>query len=147
MQDTFTGRSPQAGVAASCFAALALSLCGCGDKPAPALPPPVTPVSAPPTARPQQQGDAGAPPVAVQPPQSREAALKEIERDAASADPEVYLKTLTDLLNGWMMSRNSFPTNLDVFVKEKMIRKLPTPPPGKQLAVDRKAMKVILVDK
>lgn len=73
--------------------------------------------------------------------------MSAIERDMMSSDPNVYLKTLTDLLNGWVMSKNSVPTNVDVFVKEKMIRRLPTPPPGKQLAIDAKAMRVVLADR
>lgn len=77
---------------------------------------------------------------------SRAEALSAIERDMLSPNPEVYLKTLTDLLNGWAMSKNSVPTNVEDFVKVKMISRLPTPPPGKRLAIDRKAIKVVLVD-
>ncbi len=123
---------------------LGLALVGCKKQTPPAEapvvpPPPPQAVNAATTS----DGTAPAPMPAVSP---RAAALSAIERDMMSPNPEVYLKTLTDLLNGWVMSKNSVPTNVEEFVKAKMISRLPVPPSGKRLAIDRKAMRVVLVD-
>ena len=130
------------------FALVALavmSLTGCGDKPKPLSAPAVAPP--PGTVRKPEAPPAVTNEASVQVPSTKAEALSTIERQIATPNPEVYLKTLTDLLNGWVMSKNSFPTNVDEFVKAKMITRLPVPPPGKQLSIDRKAMRVVLVDR
>ena len=93
-------------------------------------------------------GEAAAPAPAPAPGVSSQAAAANhaLQSDLASANPELYLKTLTELLNAWVMSKNTLPKDLDEFVKAKMIPKLPTPPPGKKLAIDQKGMRVVLVD-
>lgn len=125
------------------LAVLGLSLTGCGDKPKPAEPLRVAPPPRAATPEATPTGTEPAPPPAAV---SQAAAISAIQNDVASSDPEVYLKRLTELLNAWVMSRNSFPANLDEFVKAKMIPKLPVPPPGKKLAIDQKGMRVVLAD-
>ena len=103
------------------------------------------PKVAPPPQTATGEPDAPAPaPAAGASPQA--IAANAIQRDLASADPDVYLARLTELLNAWVMSKNDFPQSVDDFVKSKMIPKLPTPPPGKKLAIDRTKMRVVLAD-
>ncbi|MBI3878339.1 MAG: hypothetical protein HY300_20645 [Verrucomicrobia bacterium] len=125
------------------IALLGLTLTGCKKKTTPAEAPVVPPPPQAVNAATTPDGTAPAPAPGVSP---RAAALNAIERDMMSSNPEVYLKTLTDLLNGWVMSKNSVPTNVEDFVNAKMISRLPVPPPGKRLGIDRKAMRVVLVD-
>lgn len=119
---------------------LGVCLTAC-DKPVKTEAPKVAPP--PQTATGEPAAPAPAPAAAVSP---QAAALTAIQRDLASAEPEVYLPRLTELLNAWVMTKNDFPKDVDDFVKTKMISKLPTPPPGKKLAIDRQGMRVVLAD-
>ncbi len=127
-------------------AAAGFSIAACSDKPQP----PPAPVVAPPAVSAPASGSGAADAKSTATHQSHvpsgAAASKALERDVASPNPEIYLKTLTDLLNAWVMAKNDFPASLDELVKARMIAKLPTPPPGKRLAIDKQGCRVVLVD-
>lgn len=69
----------------------------------------------------------------------------------AVADPadarEMTIDEMTAALEAWFTSRGSAPKNLEEMVKAGFIKKLPTPPAGKEFAIDAKNLKVVLVDR
>jgi hypothetical protein len=60
---------------------------------------------------------------------------------------EMTIDEMTAALEAWFTSRGSAPANLQELVKAGFIKKMPTPPPGKEFAIDAKNLKVVLVDR
>lgn len=73
-------------------------------------------------------------------------ALSEMDQKLASGDVQAQLQVLNQLLQAWVMSKNSFPGRVEEFVKAKMIAKVPVPPAGKKFLIDTKAVQVVLAD-
>jgi hypothetical protein len=84
----------------------------------------------------------------VKPPAGSEAAkaLNAMDQKLASGDVQVQLQVLNQLLQAWVMSKNSFPDSVEDFAKAGTIAKVPAAPPGKKFAIDRQAIKVTLAD-
>lgn len=88
-----------------------------------------------------------APAITKPPPGSAAAAaLNEMDQKLASGDVQVQLQILNQLLQAWVMSKNSFPESVDEFVKAGTIAKVPAPPAGKKFSIDRQAVKITLSD-
>ncbi|MBI3875688.1 MAG: prepilin-type N-terminal cleavage/methylation domain-containing protein [Verrucomicrobia bacterium] len=62
------------------------------------------------------------------------------------AAPEPTLQEATEALHVWLMKRPTPPKDLNELVALGFIKKLPTPPPGKKLAIDQRHMAVVFVD-
>lgn len=77
------------------------------------------------------------------PPPAAPVAVAPVEVDAK----EMTLEEMTAALESWYTSRGVAPKNIQELVKAGFIKKLPTPPPGKDFAIDAKNLKVIVVDK
>ncbi len=73
-------------------------------------------------------------------------AMNEMEQRLSSGDVQAQLQVLTQLLQAWVMSKNTFPEDVQEFVKAGTIAKLPTPPSGKKFAIDRQTIRVVLKD-
>lgn len=82
------------------------------------------------------------------PPAGSEAAkaLNEMDQKLASGDVQAQLQVLSQLLQAWVMTKNSFPASVDEFVQAKMIAKVPAPPAGKKFVIDRQGVRVVLAD-
>jgi len=64
-----------------------------------------------------------------------------------SPEQEASLAEITQAIQTWMQVNSDYPKDFKQLVDAKLIKKLPTPPPGKRLAIDRKTIRVIYVDK
>jgi hypothetical protein len=62
-------------------------------------------------------------------------------------EQEASLAEITQAIQTWMQVNSDYPKDFKQLVDAKLIKKLPTPPPGKRLAIDRKTIRVIYVDK
>ena len=74
------------------------------------------------------------------------AAVKAMNEDLMSSDPQANLRILNQLVAGFTMSNNRLPTDLEDLVKAKLISRVPPAPPGKKFVIDRKSNRVILAD-
>ena len=74
------------------------------------------------------------------------AAVKAMNEDLMSSDPQANLRVLNQLVSGFTMSNNRLPVDLEDLVKAKQISRVPPAPPGKQFVIDPKSNRVILVD-
>ncbi len=50
-------------------------------------------------------------------------------------------------VQAWFTSRGAAPKNMQELVKAGFIKKLPTPPPGQEFAIDSKNLRVVLVNR
>jgi len=73
-------------------------------------------------------------------------ALNEMDQKLASGDVQAQLQVMSQLLQAWVMTKNSFPTSVDEFVQAKMIAKVPAAPAGKKFVIDRQGVRVVLAD-
>jgi hypothetical protein len=73
-------------------------------------------------------------------------AVQAINQSLISSDPQENLRVLNQLLDGYIMSRNTVPADLEELVKAKMLSRIPPAPPGKKFAIDRKTNRVVLAD-
>ncbi len=62
------------------------------------------------------------------------------------AAPEPTLQEATDALRVWLMKRPNLPKDPNELIAQGFIKKLPTPPPGKKLAIDQQHFAVVFVD-
>ena len=87
-------------------------------------------------------------PSVIKPPPGSAAAtaLNEMDQKLASGDVQVQLQVLNQLLQAWVMSKNSFPDSVEEFAKAGTVAKIPAPPAGKRFAIDRNAVKGTLTD-
>ena len=53
---------------------------------------------------------------------------------------------LTEALHRYFEAKGQLPQNFQQLVAAKYIDKLPTPPPGKKFAIDRRNLQVVLVN-
>ena len=74
------------------------------------------------------------------------AAVKAMNEDLMSSDPQANLRIFNQLVAGFTMSNNRLPTDLEDLVKAKLISRVPPAPPGKKFVIDRKSNRVILAD-
>ena len=74
------------------------------------------------------------------------AAVKAMNEDLMSSDPQANLRILNQLVAGFTMSNNRLPLDLEDLVKAKLISRVPPAPPGKKFVIDRKSSRVILAD-
>ena len=117
--------------------AVGLGLAGCGKKPAP---PPMTERAAVSGVSVASQAEASAPaPPAVEAP-TESGAVSEPEQ-------ELSLKELTAAVQAYMQVSSDYPKDLSDLVKIKLLKKMPTAPPGKKYVIDRQNIRVILADK
>jgi hypothetical protein len=116
---------------------ITLGLAGCG-KQAPPPPPGPNPGGA---SIESQLTEKAAPP----PPS---AAGEPISTGVATDVPEQEksLKELTAALQTYMQVSSDYPKDLNALVKMKLLKKMPTPPPGKRFVIDPKNIRVILAD-
>ena len=77
------------------------------------------------------------------PPPAAPVAATPVEVDAK----EMTLEEMTAALESWYTSRGVAPKNIQELVKAGFIKKLPTPPAGKDFAIDATNLKVVLVDR
>ena len=73
-------------------------------------------------------------------------AVQAINQSLISSDPQENLRVLNQLLDGYIMSRNTVPADLEDLVKAKMLSRIPPAPAGKKFAIDRKTNRVVLAD-
>ncbi len=73
-------------------------------------------------------------------------AVQAINQDLMSSDPQANLRVLNQLLDGFTMSNNRVPADLEELVKAKLISRIPPAPAGKRFVIDRKTSRVILAD-
>ena len=67
---------------------------------------------------------------------------------AVTADEkEMTIEEMTGAVQAWVTSRGEAPKNFQEMIKVGFIRKMPTPPPGKEFAIDAKNLQVVLVDR
>ncbi|MBI3875468.1 MAG: hypothetical protein HY300_05825 [Verrucomicrobia bacterium] len=115
------------------FAVVLLTLAACHKSPTPAtqapplVPPPVqaSPTPSPATAMP------------LAPPPSA----------GAPGEKDLTLEDMSYAVQAWFTSRGATPKNLQELVKAGFIKKLPTPPPGQEFAIDPKTLRVVLVNR
>lgn len=120
-----------------CIAVAALVTIGCRKKAA-------TP-NADSSAPPAPKGEfTPAPAVPADSPAAK--ANSEMDQKLASGNAQLQLQVLDDLVQAWVMSKNSIPKDLEELVKEKMLSKVPAAPPGKRFAIDQKKARVVLVN-
>jgi hypothetical protein len=127
-----------------CIAALSFHAAGCSRKvPTPAAP--AAPQSA--NLLPAAGADA-TPPAPPPPPPSPRTADATDPATPAQGDgiPEPTLAEFRRALELWTFQRNDPPADLNDLVKQGYLKKLPSPPPGKRFAFDRKKMQVYLAD-
>ena len=55
-------------------------------------------------------------------------------------------KELTGALHLYQMDHHKLPVDFQTLVKDKYVKGLPSPPPGKHLALDRSRMQVVFAD-
>lgn len=67
--------------------------------------------------------------------------------DEAEKSPEASLALLNETLKDWLLRHPDYPKTVQEFVTARVLPKLPTPPPGKEFAIDRTGGMVVLVDK
>lgn len=117
----------------SALAAVVL-LAGCGDKPPTPAPAAARPkVAPPPPSVPAQPKAApGTPPAAATP--------------AVGRGDEPQFNNVNDALHAWIQTKGSLPLDLNDLVKANLVDKLPTPPPGKKLAIDLRTHSVVMVN-
>ena len=60
---------------------------------------------------------------------------------------EMTLEEMTTALEAWFTSRGSAPKNFQEMIKAGFIKKMPTPPAGKDFAIDATNLRVVLVDR
>ena len=60
---------------------------------------------------------------------------------------EMTLEEMTAALESWYTSRGVAPKNIQELVKAGFIKKMPTPPAGKDFAIDATNLRVVLVDR
>ena len=65
----------------------------------------------------------------------------------AEKSPEATLALLNEALKDWLLRHPDYPKTVQEFVTARVLPKLPTPPPGKDFAIDRTSGAVVLVDK
>ncbi len=116
------------------FAVLLLTLTACHKEP-PAVTPSqsqASPVKAPTTPAPAPGAS-----ITVAPPPST----------AAPGEKEQTLEEMSYAVQAWFTSRGAAPKSLEELVKAGFIKKLPTPPPGQQFALDTQNLRVVLVNR
>lgn len=67
--------------------------------------------------------------------------------DAADKSPEAALDLLNETMKDWLIRRPDYPKTVQEFVTARVLPRLPTPPVGKEFAIDRTRGVVVLVDK
>lgn len=65
----------------------------------------------------------------------------------AEKSPEATLALMNDAMKDWLLRHPDYPRTVQEFVTARVLPKLPTPPPGKEFAIDRTRGVVVLVDK
>ena len=65
----------------------------------------------------------------------------------AEKSPEATLALMNEALKDWLLRHPEYPKTVQEFVTARVLPKLPTPPPGKEFAIDRTHGVVVLVDK
>ncbi|GDY23074.1 hypothetical protein LBMAG56_44210 [Verrucomicrobiota bacterium] len=73
----------------------------------------------------------------------------ETQKQLADAEksPEASLALMNDAMKDWLLRHPEYPKTVQEFVTARVLPKLPTPPPGKEFAIDRTRGVVVLVDK
>jgi hypothetical protein len=66
----------------------------------------------------------------------------------ATTQPEATLDELSSAASAWLMAKGKLPQNAYELTNYPSLRTkcLPTPPPGKKLAIDRATQRVVFVD-
>ena len=65
----------------------------------------------------------------------------------AEKSPEAALALMNEALKDWLLRHPDYPKSMNEFVTGRVLPQLPTPPPGKEFAIDRTRGVVVLVDK
>jgi len=115
-------------------AVVLLTLAACQKAPTPVAPiqTQASPVKAPMTPAP-----APAASISVAPPPSA----------VAPGEKETTLEEMSYAVQAWFTSRGAAPKSLQELVKAGFIKKLPTPPPGQEFALDTQNLRVVLVNR
>jgi|ERR1017187_2138547 hypothetical protein len=66
----------------------------------------------------------------------------------ATAQPEATLEELNSVASAWLMAKGKLPQNVNELTNYPSLKtkRLPTPPPGKKLAIDPATRRVVFVD-
>lgn len=128
--------------ALSLFAVLLAALPGCRRKPAtsPAAPPAEPPLAAAPQS------------AAARQPAAKPAAAKEAVQDRLPTAPNdsslrfPIHQELTGAVHLYSMDNQKMPEDFATLVRQKYLKAMPTPPPGKKFALDRNRMQVVILD-
>jgi len=66
----------------------------------------------------------------------------------AATQPEATLDELNSAASAWLMMKGKLPANVTELTNYPSLKtkRLPTPPPGKKLAIDPATQRVVLVD-
>lgn len=87
-----------------------------------------------------------APPVAP-PPAPAAKSIAIAPPPATAGEKELTLDEMSYAVQAWFTSRGAAPKSLQEMVKAGFIKRLPTPPPGKEFAIDEKGMRVVLINR
>ena len=69
-----------------------------------------------------------------------------MDQKLASGNVQQQVQVLDELVQAWVMTKNSIPKDLEELVKAKMLSKVPIAPPGKRFAVDQKTGRAVVVN-
>jgi hypothetical protein len=72
------------------------------------------------------------------------AAMKPFEKDLDSKSSSDHLRVMNEALSFWQASGRPFPKDLNDLVASKLLKRLPTPPAGKQFVLDRAGNRIVL---
>ena len=121
---------------------MVLALPACHKEPPPPPAPPVKVSAPPPKAEPPPPVTAVAPAATPQEPILDR--LPAAPDDSSLKNP--VHKELTSAVHLYNMDNRRMPQDFNTLVKEKYIKAMPQPPPGKRFALDRRRMQVVIVD-
>jgi len=121
-----------------------VSLTGCrrnaSPTPAPAAPEPPASVAQAASATPARQPA----PQPAKPPEASPDRLPTAPNDASLRHP--VHKELTSAIHLYLTDYRKMPADFETLVKEKYLKAMPKPPPGKRFALDRNRMQVVILD-
>lgn len=125
-------------------AAVLFTLSGCRRETTPP-PPLLPPAAAPPKVEPAA---APAPTTAISTPAPAEQPIRD-RLPAAPDDSSLRFpvqKELTSAVHLYQMDHQQLPVDFTVLVKEKYLKAMPAPPPGKRFGLDRRRLQVVVMD-
>src|SRR5271170_3431733 len=69
-------------------------------------------------------------------------------RDTVATQPEATMDELSSAASAWLMVKGKLPQNVNELTNYPSLKnkRLPTPPPGKKLAIDPATQRVVFVD-